>query len=93
MTKDLDKKLDQLLQSNPRPKAPHHLRQSILEAAPQKKRFDLTWLWPFGPLWQPTSIMACALAVGLYMGILLNAQLSNDLTIYDIESQVMGEYE
>ncbi|MEO5348701.1 MAG: hypothetical protein H7836_03525 [Magnetococcus sp. YQC-3] len=47
------------------------LRDSILSLAEEQraKTGIARWWWPFGPLWQPIAVLACAALLGLGLGM------------------------
>ena len=93
MTKNLDNDLDKLLRSQRDVKAPNHLRQSVFAQMPQPLKNNFSWIWPFGSLWQPFGLMGGALALGLFMGVLINIQNNSEPTWSDVEYLVMGDFE
>lgn len=70
--------LDQVLLLLPDVEPSQQFMHSILEIAePKRSTIPLmeairTTLWPFGPIWRPASVLAVALTLGLFGGMLFD---------------------
>ncbi|MBF0109808.1 MAG: hypothetical protein HQL76_11595 [Magnetococcales bacterium] len=84
-----DLEMDRLLQDMPPENPSASLRARVLElvAQPQSQRI---WWWPFGPLWQPATVLLCSAFIGFALGTTTPAEPLADDSRENIMILVFG---
>jgi hypothetical protein len=83
--------LDELLDEAALPEPSLELTADILaNTSPNPWQQWLAILWPFGPVWKPASSLAMAMVIGLYVGTLAPASISDDVLTAELDTLIAG---
>ena len=83
--------LDKLLDEAALPEPSLELTADILANRPPNLGQQwLEILWLFGPVWKPVSSLAMAMVIGLYVGTLTPASISDDVLTAELDTLIAG---